>query len=85
MGSDHYIEVPDPQPKPIAELLADIMERNKKVRFSCRWPASAVRILDYDVPRMVAALEYVYSFVRMSPERWGELVRILAGQEDTDA
>jgi hypothetical protein len=88
MGSNDHLPVPDPQPKPVAELLADIMERNANaMAFQDRWPSLAIRKITGDVPRMVKALDACVGMMRMvdGPIRpdWVEhIARILSGQEE---
>lgn len=86
MSSDHYVEVPDPQPKPIAELLADIMERQKEVvQFGEAWPGTAVQLVEEDVPRLVKVLRLVIEHEIVCAPTLELLARILAGLEDDDA
>lgn len=77
------------QPKPIAELLAGTMERN---RISCsregNWPPIALKQLDEDVPRLVKALEFAWGILNCSLDKSNvdRMARILSGQEEnTDA
>lgn len=87
MGSNDHIPVPDPKPKPIAELLDDILYRSRHaLDLDGNSTAGAKTTIDEDVPRLMKALEYAMIYIPaikygIEDGATRDLARILNGEE----